>query len=233
MGTDQLVNRQVEHVVLDGEVRESSVDFELLLVVHNNHLGTEVALQVVNLGFGGAITADVDESDLTLALGKSGLNLGSVLLRLLVGVLKFGSGVLTDLLGLVLLLVAFLNSLLVSLAVDGEGRKTEFLAHESEEITNGLVLPVAEHVGELAATITVSSDLSADSGFDLFKGYVTLERLFFGTHRFLQIVGNIGHADDLGTDHVAELSTNHFLATVGATSDHAPCSLIAEVVLEG
>lgn len=42
--SNELIDTQVKHVVLDGQVRASGVDVEALLVVHKDNLGGEVTL---------------------------------------------------------------------------------------------------------------------------------------------------------------------------------------------
>lgn len=48
---DELVNRQVQHVVFDSQVTARSVNLKSLLVVHNNNFSGELASQLTVGGF--------------------------------------------------------------------------------------------------------------------------------------------------------------------------------------
>ena len=60
MVTNQVVNAQVEHVVLDRQVLQDNFDWEGRFVVDKNNLGSEVRADILNNDFVRSFTVDAN-----------------------------------------------------------------------------------------------------------------------------------------------------------------------------
>lgn len=229
---DQLVDRNVEHVVLGSKVGALSINSKSLLVVNDQDLGLEHLSKVgaesleghtsvdgSAVSVGDAVLDFLEDDFVVLAL------LAEFFLLLLIQIA----------LDFVLGLVAGQDSLIVRLAIEEHLARSKFSLGKGQELSGRLVGVAVKDVTEVLTGSAVFLNHIEDGTLNLVSFNFTFERSFgiIGVdHGLLEVLSDLLHLDDLASDHGLDDLSDLGLAREGSASKEAVVHSLAHGVLE-
>mmetsp|Transcript_3945 Transcript_3945/g.5952 ORF Transcript_3945/g.5952 Transcript_3945/m.5952 type:complete len:225 (+) Transcript_3945:795-1469(+) len=224
MVLDDLVGRDVNHVILDSQVRTGGIHAQSLLVVHKNNLGGELGEQLLLGSFQASIRAHVHQVHPAGSQLVSRHDLvAALLVELAVDLDRF-----VLFLGEVFRFVFLHPALLHSLFLCSE---------EEEEIGRAELIDQALELGELLVGEAVEHELGVGALrrvdnlhnllLDLLKGDFSFEGLLFGAELGLEGVTDLFEVDDPVAEVVSHHLTERSLSRQGLAIDNAVLHAVA------